>query len=174
MRSATFLIVLALAPLADAVAQVHLPLEPGQRVRVTAPECTVYRRLPTTFEMVRNDTLVLGVVSCPLATVTRLEAPVGRQSNWMNGALLGGGFSVAFLASVFVGLCASEFSSSGCSLTDYAEAVFLFAAVGALPGAVIGALIKSDRWEELPLGRPRVSIVPQRHGGLGLGLAVSF
>jgi len=41
-------------------------------------------------------------------------------------------------------------------------------------GAVIGALIKTDRWEEVPLDALRVSFVPQRDGRFGLGMSVRF
>ena len=37
MRSVVCLSVLLLAPLSNALAQTPLPLEPGQRVRITAP-----------------------------------------------------------------------------------------------------------------------------------------
>ena len=47
-------------------------------------------------------------------------------------------------------------------------------AVGAVVGALAGAFTKTDRWEEVPLDRLRVSFVPQRDGGFGVGLSVSF
>ena len=47
-------------------------------------------------------------------------------------------------------------------------------ALGAGIGAIVGALIKTDRWEEVPLDRLRVSFVPQRGGRFALGLSVRF
>jgi hypothetical protein len=52
------------------------------------------------------------------------------------------------------------------------------AGVGGLVGLVVGLgvspLIKTERWEEVPLDRLRVSVAPQRDRRLGIGLAVAF
>ena len=45
---------------------------------------------------------------------------------------------------------------------------------GAMVGIVVGALIKTERWEEVPFDQLRVSFVPQRDGRLGIGLSVRF
>jgi hypothetical protein len=46
---------------------------------------------------------------------------------------------------------------------------------GAAIGAVVGnALIKIDRWQQVPLDQLRVSLAPQRDGRLGIGLSVAF
>ena len=45
---------------------------------------------------------------------------------------------------------------------------------GALVGLGIGALSKSERWEDVPLDRLRVSIVPLPDGRLAFGLSVVF
>ena len=52
-------------------AQEPPPIEVGQRVRVTAPDCGVRKQL-TTSEAFRGDTLILDTTECPLASVTRL------------------------------------------------------------------------------------------------------
>jgi len=41
---------------------------------------------------------------------------------------------------------------------------------GALLGAVVDAMIRTDKCEEVPLDRFRVSVVPQRGGRLGFGI----
>jgi hypothetical protein len=46
--------------------------------------------------------------------------------------------------------------------------------MGALVGAGIGALIKTDRWEEVPLDGLRMRFALQRTGALALKLSVSF
>jgi hypothetical protein len=46
--------------------------------------------------------------------------------------------------------------------------------VGAGVGALIGTAIKTERWQEVPLDRVRVSFGPQRNGRFGFGLSVSF
>jgi hypothetical protein len=47
------------------------------------------------------------------------------------------------------------------------------AAAGILIGSSIGAVIKTDRWEEVPLDQLRVSIVPRRDG-FALEISVAF
>ena len=41
-------------------------------------------------------------------------------------------------------------------------------------GAITGALIKTDHWEDVPLDRVRVSFGPQRDGRFALGASVRF
>ncbi len=45
---------------------------------------------------------------------------------------------------------------------------------GAIIGMGIGAMVKSDRWQEVPLDRLQVRIVPQLDGRFVLGLSVVF
>ncbi len=37
-----------------------------------------------------------------------------------------------------------------------------------------GYLIKTERWEEIPLERLRLGLAPQRDGGFALGFSVRF
>ncbi len=45
---------------------------------------------------------------------------------------------------------------------------------GLVTGAFIGLAIQTDRWQEVPLDRFRVSLGPQRDGGFGFGASVRF
>jgi hypothetical protein len=54
-----------------------------------------------------------------------------------------------------------------------AECVAIGATGGALLGALFGALIRTDRWEEVPLDQFRVSVMPRRDG-IALGVSVRF
>jgi hypothetical protein len=38
----------------------------------------------------------------------------------------------------------------------------------------VGALIKTDRWEEVPLDRLRVSFAPKRDGRFTVGFRIAF
>jgi hypothetical protein len=49
-----------------------------------------------------------------------------------------------------------------------------FGAAGGLVGLGIGALAKSERWEEVSLDRLQVRIVSLRDGRFALGLSVRF
>jgi hypothetical protein len=44
---------------------------------------------------------------------------------------------------------------------------------GALVGLIVGGLIKTDKWEKVPLERLRVSVVAQGDG-FGLGASIAF
>ena len=67
--------------------------------------------------------------------------------------------------------------SSGCKVydTDYTwMGALLGAGVGGALGGITGYFIKTDRWEEIPLDRLRVSLAPERDGGFALGFSVGF
>jgi hypothetical protein len=182
MRSTSLLLALALASFTDAVAQ-QLPLQPGQRVRVTAPASQLDETSATVVAWGhdtivvrrREDQLVRGRVvgdwvtsAVPISHITRLE--VGqRRSNWKRGviwgAALGGGMGVVLMSAAD-----EESSWFGCSGAGcVASGVF----GGALWGLAIGALIKTDTWEEVPIDRLQVAVLPTR-GGLGIGVRIGF
>jgi len=171
MRLAIALALVALASPTDAVAQ-ELSLRPGQRVRVTVS--TVGKNAyEDRFRQLRGDTLVLESAWFPLSDVTQLKVHQGRKSvtGWgglvglLGGALTGAivGYSqgddhglVAWTAEQKAGLLAA-----------------VFGGVGGLGGLLIGALIRTDKWEGIPLDRLRVSVVPHRDG-FGLGASIAF
>jgi hypothetical protein len=153
-----------------------LQLEPGARVRVTAPQLGIEKQA-TTFQTLRGDTLIVVADSatyCPLASVTRLEVHRGRQGHVWLGA--GIGSAVGAVAGVVTGVlvCKNDWLCSD----DYMGLAVLAGAgiggvAGGLLGAGVGALIKTDRWEEVPLDRLRVSLVPRREG-VALGISLAF
>ena len=51
---------------------------------------------------------------------------------------------------------------------------FVLGAIGGLAGGIAGNFIKTERWEEIPLERLRVSLAPQGDGGFSLGFSVRF
>ncbi|NIM48165.1 MAG: hypothetical protein GTN78_20805 [Gemmatimonadales bacterium] len=180
MRTRIYLpAVLLVVPFATAVAQQQPPpLEPGQRVRVTVPTRDMNKHVET-FRRLRGDTLVLESMRCPLSDVTRLEVHRGEKSKAGKGALFGGlvGAGLGVVASVVWAAHDCEFIDNvGCEgeeVAVMAGGTAILGAAGALLGAGVGALIQTDRWEEVPLDRLRVSLVPQRDG-FGIGASISF
>jgi hypothetical protein len=166
-----------LAPCAVLSGQEPPPVQPGDRVRVTALGCGL-RRFETTVEALRGDALVLPgdpsrssnpINNCPFASVTRLEVPRGRKSHVLPG--LGLGYLVGAVVGAAVSDCEPSSSTQGiCEAVPIA----LGASAGLVIGAIFGALIKTDRWEEVPLDKLRVSLVPQRDGWFALGVSVRF
>lgn len=61
-----------LVPLASLSAQAPLSLEPGARVRITAPDCGVEKQTAT-LEALQGGMLVLDGADCPLASVAKLD-----------------------------------------------------------------------------------------------------
>lgn len=169
MRTILLVLVLVLAPLTDAIAQ-ELPLQPGQRVRVTVPSRRLYR-FQETFQQMRGDTLVLESGWCLFADVTRLDVHRGQKSAWASGLLYGSlaGALIGSLAGAAQGADPDASHPGGSALVG---GIFL-GGVGAVSGLVIGALTKTDQWEEVPLDRLRVSVVPMRNG-FGIGVSIAF
>ncbi len=146
------------------------PLASGSRVRVTAPDCAL-RGQAATFRVLRADTLVLYGAACPLASVTRLDVSRGQKSHAVVGSLVGAGAG----ALVGLAMCANTEVCGIVSDNDIkGEVVATSVVVGGLLGLLVGYLIKTDRWEEVPLERLRVSLAPQRDGGFALGFSVRF
>ena len=148
----------------------------GVRVRITAPDLDIYK-YDGTVAALRGDTLTVGPVQVPLASVTRLDVHQGRKGNVGKGAMIG------TLVGVPTGLALGVFYQQACSnSSDIGETCVALVPIGAvaiglagaLVGGTVGALIKTDRWEEVPLERFRVTLAPQRNGRFALGLSVAF
>ncbi len=104
--------------------------------------------------------------------VSKLEVSLGRKSNVGRGALVGAGVGLA------VGAIAGGII--GASWPDAPEPAWLTgaAALGAIglgagvgTGALIGAISRAERWEELPISR--VMSASAGHAG-NLGIFVSL
>jgi hypothetical protein len=159
-------------------AQANPLVELGSRVRVTAPGLAMHKQVAT-LEAWRGDTLVISrpwTMDCPLASVTSLEVTRERKSNTIEGLSIGL-FGGAALGGI-LGAVAYDESNEKSLASNEGEAAFrgaiLFGGVGGLVGLGIGAFTKSDRWEEVPLDRLRVSVAAQRKGRLGIGFSLKF
>ena len=146
------------------------PVGRGSHVRVTAT--SVAKRLEGYVESIDNTTLTLrsdnrAMIALPLSTVTHLEVAVGRRGHVRTGALIGAGFGVLSIAV----LCQGEdcFQSSG----DYGTAVLVTATTAAF-GALIGTLIKSDKWIVIPTRPPSARLGPGSEPRHAAGIAIAF
>jgi hypothetical protein len=165
-HSVTYFAVAALsAPLPCVSAQVPPAFDLGEQVRVThhcpelgappgAPWCEVHTG---TVEVISADSLVLTLA----AQGTRLSVPVALMLGLMNWGECEPGRAL-------------EWQACGVGFKELAAAIGVFGGAGAIVGSVVGALVKSERWEEVPLDRLRVSIAPQRDGRFALGMSVVF
>ncbi len=167
---------LLVLPLTTALAQQQPPpLEPGARVRITAPDLGIEKQ-EATFQALRGDTLAVtadSAMALSLSSVTRLDVYRGQKSN----LLLGMGIGFAAGAGLGALMDAAVDCEEDFDFSDESTCVGFAPAGGAVGGLLVGTtaglLIKSDRWEEVPLDRLRVSLVPRRDG-FALGLSVAF
>jgi hypothetical protein len=172
MRLCVQVAVLVATPWMCVAAQDAPALAAGQRVRITAPTLGLKRQV-VTLDAVGGDTLLLGgdaVRAIPLTSVERLEVFEGRHGHPWRGA------GVGFLVGAVTGAVLGPYTVPGEGDTAEGKAVagaVLLGAAGALTGVVIGALIKTDKWEEVPLDGLRVSIAT-RGGGVGVGIRLGF
>ena len=169
------LAVFAFTPLSGATAQEQRPaVEPGARVRVTAPSASPGRLEGTVVTLTGEDIVVDqrggDQVTIPLQSVTLLEVSRGRKSKLLLGLGLGFVGGAGAGAAIIPERCGLDFPEAGCR----AVGATVGAVGGALFGAIVGALIKTERWEEVPLDQLRVSFAPQRDGRFGVGVSVSF
>ena len=119
----------------------------------------------------RDSSLVV-----PLGSLTKLEVSQGLRSRTLKGAgigfLVGGaaGLATAAIACAIAGDCDPDDP-----LTPLVYAFFgvLGAGVGTLTGAIIGSIIKVDRWLDVPLDL-RVSLTPNKLLGLTVSARVAF
>ena len=204
MSHATILVaVLAFVPLASVTAQLrpgarvrvtHLPICPSD-------SCVGPRRQSVgTLLPWKADSLVMesngDTLSVPVNLVTRLDVSRGRKSFGAGrGGIIGGVVGAASAAIIGAASYEEPEEPQPCVPRDFldcllrgprgdrisrtaADAAVQWAVVGAVVGYAIGRLlgsaIKTERWQEVPLDRLRVSFGPQRDGRVGLGLSVSF
>jgi hypothetical protein len=115
-------------------------------------------------------------VRLPVSSVTSLRTYRGRGSSparivamGLGGAALGAGIGWG------VGRHIDESRPGGGFNLDFGQAFGppVGAAIGLVAGVVIGSLIKSDKWQEVPLDRLRLTVAPRRDR-VTLAAAVSF
>src|SRR5262245_49076718 len=155
-------LVLLVLPLMQGAAS---PLPPGARVRVTVREPgRAERQLVGPLRTFDSQALTLatddagGHVSLPRPTISRLEIYRGRRGHTVMGLLLG----------AVLGLSAVAIKDAGCGPDCEKSSGGVVAALvggGAVVGAGVGTMIRSDRWESLPW-----AVGPARHAAAPLGV----
>ena len=152
--------IMLVVPISAAAAQVS-ELRPGAYVRIRAPG-VLAGEVEGAILARDHDTLLLarpgsGPVAVPIASITRAAVHRGRTrgagavkgAKWGAGVGLGLGlFNVAF----------SDCSGTHCETSDNVVGVAAFTAVGAGVGALVGTLVRAERWERVEL--PRHDVPP--------------
>jgi hypothetical protein len=119
------------------------------------------------------DTCVLEVEgraehsALPLASVTSREVSRGKKGHTLVGA--GAGFVVGAVAGTAWVRSLKEADDPW----DASETL-VPGGLGLALGALVGSLIKIERWETVPLDQFSVGLVRQRNGRLGLAVSASI
>ena len=197
MRQITLLVVvLAATPLTNVLAQDSLP-QPGARLRVTFP-CAI--DIPPaaaerhgdcqsdgTLALLQGGMITLATAgtnaSYRLTDLTRVEISRGKRGHSLVGA--GAGLLVGAAATFYLiyypqgsttatEICNPSKNQDAASTSACLGFMVLGGAVGAGLGAVIGALIRTERWADVPLEKLRVSLRPPVRGTLGVRVSLRF
>jgi hypothetical protein len=156
-------------------------LREGARLRITAP-CEASPSTPCTFVgrvvALRAGTVQLDVdgvaTDLVLARATRVETSAGLHSHRLVGAAAGFtlGTGAVYLAYSGGGLCDREANQDA---IGHGPCLVVGALVGGIPaaalGTLIGHLIRTERWSEMPMENLRVSLAPTGRGGVGIELS---
>ncbi len=129
-------------------------LEPGQRIRVTAPEVLTEREVGQLLWL-DADSLVLEDAGAPAPrrwvippeALARIEVSQGRRGNGRRGLMIGAGvgFFAGFLGLGDRGACADDYSSFCAAIVTGSTLS------GGLLGLVIGAALRTEHWAAIPL-----------------------
>ena len=183
-RAALALVALTLAPTIPLQAQGESPT-PSARVRVwpacAAPAGSEVRPcVPVVGRLLAIDaTSVLiqregrPAEAFPLDSSTRLELSGGSRHHTLLGLGAGAvvGFGVGMILAKGAG-CDSGIFGSNESEDDLCGAYGIAIPAGAALGAVVGRLIRSERWRPIGANRAALHLVPSRERlSLGIGLA---
>ncbi len=168
------------APLPRVAAQ-----EPGPRVRVTLVSSSSRRLVGTLIGQDADSLWVrLPGQAAPMSvarTAVVLEVSRGRHRAVGEGARVGaalgliGGVVVSTVAASKSQFCKSPDLFHLCSLDTYGRALeggIVGGAIAAVLGGALGYLVRTDRWEGVPL-RPGHHLALAPHGA-GLELSLSF
>ena len=144
----------------------------GTLVRVTAPSVSK-GRIEGTLLSASEHQIVLALPdseprTIPRGKVARLEWSRGYHRHPIPGAVVGGLLGGAFFGAASLALC----DAASCSVSMAAVGVGF--ALGALPGAGVGALIKTRAWAEVKPSRVKVVVAPVRGRGVAVQLTLRF
>ena len=143
----------------------------GARVRITAPAVLNDRVTGIVGGMDAKSLLVVAGdrrLTVPRETILQLEVSQGKRRRTLKGMMFGAGIGALLFPRALYGYCLSE-----CGSQWDAGYILAGAGLGAVCGAGIGALLKTDRWAVVPARGLKVSLRPSRRGVSGV-LSVTF
>jgi hypothetical protein len=147
--------IMLVVPISAAASQVS-ELRPGAYVRIRAPgvlagevEGAILGRDNDTLRVARPGSAPVAV---SLASITHAAVHRGRTRG--AGALKGAKWGVGVgLGLGLLNIAFSDCSGAHCEASDNALGVATFTAIGAGVGAIVGTVVRAERWEQLELPR---------------------
>lgn len=188
LRTTALVLVILSSPGSALAAQEEAP-RPGSRVRLTYPcgpsgrgaaeTCRVAGELVS----LREDTITVATAetttSVGRTAISRLEVSRGQRSHRWVGA--GAGFVVGAGATWLVlhsggstALCDRSANQDAMAGGECAGLTVLGGLAGAGLGYLVGALIRAERWQDMPVDRLRLGVVRRPGGAFGLAVTVPF
>jgi hypothetical protein len=177
MRLGTLVVIsFTVAPIATIASQEPPALNAGARIRATSTSVSGGPLLGTVLAFDADSLIVQGDTGTwrlSLASLTHLDKSEGQRSHALKGAGTG----------LLVGAGVGALIGSGCDTVEgpfaskvecIAVGAAAFGAGGALVGAAIGALTRTERWTEVPLDRLRISFMPRRGSRVQFMASLNF
>ena len=166
-----FLVLPAIFPL-QVQGQAALQIKPGDRVRVTAPECHLDRETGS-ITALTQESFVADIegekVPCPTTALIRLELSAGER-DVLTPTLFGLGLGL------LVGVAGASSISEEPWHEDNRGTLMLWgmatATVGVVIGHVLGRKYGAERWEEVPLPLTLSSAFQIGKSRFGIGLSI--
>ena len=147
------------------------PVPVGTKVRLLAPD-VVSQRIQGTVVESNLESVVVGTegqgrLTVPWQAITRLEVSAGQHSHTRKGFFIGAGAGAAL--SVVLPKCVNE----GCTSDAGFDATFavLYGLSGGACGALIGTMVKTDKWNSVPV---RVAVAPTPGRGIRVVMSVTL
>ncbi len=168
-------------------------LDVGSRVRLTFPCELASPSFPESagrtcrsdgrLALLTGDTIMIAAGDSTLVydlnAVSRVEVSRGRKSHWLAGAGIGFvvGAATAYVALSSGGSTSTCDQSANQDAVSTGECIALAALVGGVPGAGLGAVaglfIRSERWQDAPVDRLRVSVGPGPGSWFQLAISIT-
>ena len=141
------------------------------RVRFKAPSVS-RRRITGRLINVTQDTLIIEagrtLYQVPVSSISNLEVSTLRYRNTDRGAAIGVGLGLAIIAPSVI---REDPEWRGLAFLVYGGVIFLPICI---VSTLIGAMIKSDTWVEVPPDRLNLSLAPISTKGLRVALTFNF
>jgi hypothetical protein len=152
-----------------------LAWEPRVRVTVSGDGSgqVVGRYLRTAGDTIWIDTgLAHGPSPIVVDQIRRFEVSRGQRSNAGRGALIGGAVGLGIGLVSVISAASEDDGWFEPSTGEYAAGVAVLTAMGSGIGAGIGALIRTEKWEAVPVAG--LTVTRGASPGLRLGLSMRF